>query len=561
MRELDLLGVDEHHPHLVRRGLQQDRGQHRVDRARLARAGRAGDQQVRHLRQVGADRAARDVLAQPDRQRRPVRRRGLEDVAQVHDPAARVGDLDADRLLAGDRRQDADVGRGQRVGEVVLELGDLADLDAGRQPQLVAGDVRARDHPDHARLDVEVPERLDQLRGDLLLPGGVGPRGLLGRARELGRVRELPDEVGRVGDLAAVAALGRELSGSTGSDGPRVTPSSSSTGSSARRSSSGTARAPARAAPARARRAGSPPYRSGKRSSPDQKLVRPRGLLLGRPLGLGRLELGRLAEDLGPLDAHARGALERLQVDRPRAGAACRRAADLARGRGDGVRRGLDHARDRRAGQQQDAREEQEDGEDVRADRARERGHDPGEGLPRHAAAGLDPRRVPPVRPRAARAEPVPADRPSVAATNTQIAPERNGRTAGRTGRSIRIAPAGRQRDRHEIVRGAEQPAQPFDGLGAGAPAVPARSRRGRRRTARGRRGPARSGRAGAVRAWAGGNAARNGARGAGPACGQASSWRSASGAAPFDAREREPCSTRWAIPLRMPKRRVKVTS
>ena len=36
----------------------------------------------------------------------------------------------------------------------------------------------------------------------------------------------------------------------------------------------------------------------------------------------------------------------------------------------------------------------------------------------------------------------VPAERPSVTATNTQIAPERNGRTAGRTGRSIRIAPA-----------------------------------------------------------------------------------------------------------------------
>ena len=35
----------------------------------------------------------------------------------------------------------------------------------------------------------------------------------------------------------------------------------------------------------------------------------------------------------------------------------------------------------------------------------------------------------------------VPADRPSVTARNRQIAPERNGRTAGSTGRSIRIAP------------------------------------------------------------------------------------------------------------------------
>ena len=72
-------------------------------------------------------------------------RRLLEDVAEVDDPAPGVGDLDADRLLARDRRQDPDLGGGQRVGEVVLELGDLGDLGPGRQPQLVAGDVRAGD--------------------------------------------------------------------------------------------------------------------------------------------------------------------------------------------------------------------------------------------------------------------------------------------------------------------------------------------------------------------------------------------------------------------------------
>ena len=86
--------------------------------------------------EVGADRLAGDVLAEPDRQRRPASGRVLEDVAELHDPPARVGHLDADRGLAGDRREDADVGRGQRVGEVVLELGDLAHLHAGREPQL-----------------------------------------------------------------------------------------------------------------------------------------------------------------------------------------------------------------------------------------------------------------------------------------------------------------------------------------------------------------------------------------------------------------------------------------
>ena len=98
----------------------------RVDAGRLARAGRARDEDVRHLGQVGADRLAGDVLAEPDRERRPALGPRAEDVAEVDDAAVAVGDLDADGLLAGDRGEDADLGGGQRVGEVVLELGDLA---------------------------------------------------------------------------------------------------------------------------------------------------------------------------------------------------------------------------------------------------------------------------------------------------------------------------------------------------------------------------------------------------------------------------------------------------
>ena len=211
--ELDLLGVDEHEADLVRRGTQQDRGEHRVHAARLARARGAGHEQVRHLREVGADRAPGHVLAEPDRERRPALGRRLHHVAEVHDPAAHVGDLDADRLLAGDRGEDADVRGGQRVREVVLELGDLADLDARRQAQLVAGDVRPRDHADHARLDAEVAERLDELGRDLLLPRRVGPVGLGGRAGEEARVRDGPDELRRVGHGAAQAALRREVRG------------------------------------------------------------------------------------------------------------------------------------------------------------------------------------------------------------------------------------------------------------------------------------------------------------------------------------------------------------
>ena len=59
----------------------------------------------------------------------------------------RFGHLDADGLLAGDRRQDADLGRRERVREVVLEPCDLRHLRARRELELVAGHARAGDLP------------------------------------------------------------------------------------------------------------------------------------------------------------------------------------------------------------------------------------------------------------------------------------------------------------------------------------------------------------------------------------------------------------------------------
>ena len=77
-----------------------------------------------------------------------------------------VRDLDADRLLAGDRREDADLGRRERVREVVLEPRDLRDLRPGRELELVAHDARAGDLADDRRVDAEVRERLHELVGD-----------------------------------------------------------------------------------------------------------------------------------------------------------------------------------------------------------------------------------------------------------------------------------------------------------------------------------------------------------------------------------------------------------
>ncbi len=66
--------------------LREERGEHHVEPDALARAGRARDEQVRHLREVAVDGLARDVLAERARQRRlaSVAALVLEELAQVH---------------------------------------------------------------------------------------------------------------------------------------------------------------------------------------------------------------------------------------------------------------------------------------------------------------------------------------------------------------------------------------------------------------------------------------------------------------------------------------------
>ena len=94
------------------------------------------------------------------------RRQVAEDVAERDEVRREVRHLDADGLLARDRREDADLRRRERVREVVLELRDLADLRPGRELELVARDARARDLADERRLDPEAREAREERLGD-----------------------------------------------------------------------------------------------------------------------------------------------------------------------------------------------------------------------------------------------------------------------------------------------------------------------------------------------------------------------------------------------------------
>ena len=209
-RELHALGVNQDHAHLLGRGTHHDRGDHGVDKGRLTRTRLAGHEHVRGLGQVGDHVAALDVLADADDERVLVAAggRGTQDVAEGHVFAVGVGDLDADGALAGDRREDTHVCGSHRVGDILRQVGELVDLDARAEDNLVAGDRRAARKPGDACVDVEVGEDLAQGRDDLVVDGrarhvrGPGDKQVLRRQRVADRVVEvgLEGTFGLVGD-------------------------------------------------------------------------------------------------------------------------------------------------------------------------------------------------------------------------------------------------------------------------------------------------------------------------------------------------------------------------
>ncbi len=182
-RELEHLGVDHDEFAFVRCELVDERHDHRVDGDRFARAGGAGDQHVRHARQVGDDRLAGDVLAEHQRQARL----GLlvdvvlQQLAQVDRLAVRVGQLDAERVASRDHRYPRRDGA-HAARDVVRKADDARGFDARRRLQLVQRDDRARPHAGDLALDaVVVQHRFEQPR--VLLQRALGK--LLGPFRRV----------------------------------------------------------------------------------------------------------------------------------------------------------------------------------------------------------------------------------------------------------------------------------------------------------------------------------------------------------------------------------------
>ena len=287
------------------------------------------------------------------------------DVAKAHEAALLVGYLDPDGLLAGDRREDPDVSRRQRVRQVILERCDLRDLRPGGELELIAAHVRAGDHADHPRVDAEVLERLQERLRRRLAVLGVGPRVSLALREHVRVGRRV---VGLIGDrdpvLGPLVPHGRQLDRLV--DRIRV-----------------------RVALAKDRNRlwdGLPRLRVVRvRLVVREGALAARGPCLGDWLFLvlGFLPLGLVRENLrfvraSDLDVHVvrlvpAGKRRREAVVPGGAGDVCRCARCAARRNA----RALDEVRDRHARQEQDAREKQKDCEDLRAHPLKERRRSP----------------------------------------------------------------------------------------------------------------------------------------------------------------------------------------
>ena len=219
-RELDGLRVHHDELELVRRLRHQEPVDERVEADGLALARRAGDEHVRHRREVGDKLLAGGVLAEEERQFAlgvPPGGR-LDDLAEGDAGGAAVRHLDADRLLAGNRRLDAERLRVQRAHQVVGDVRDGRVADAGREVERVLRDDGPLHRVGERRVDAEDLQRVDEARRHLLDVAVVGGR-LLERIEERKRrqdVRPLVLGLRRLGRRGRGAARGRLRGGRNG---------------------------------------------------------------------------------------------------------------------------------------------------------------------------------------------------------------------------------------------------------------------------------------------------------------------------------------------------------
>ena len=192
--QFQALGIHHDELYFFRCGLVEDGEDHGIDPHALAGAGLSGNEQMRHLDQIGNHDFPDDVLAQGDGQPRGglLEFGGPDHLAQQNLLPIGVGDFDSDCRFS---RQSVDAHRLCLEGQtqVVHQVGDAAVLDSGFRLEFVGGDDRAGMNVQNLPVNAELPALLGQLAGtlqqfflsDVRLPAG-GLEQVDGGSREVG---------------------------------------------------------------------------------------------------------------------------------------------------------------------------------------------------------------------------------------------------------------------------------------------------------------------------------------------------------------------------------------
>ena len=207
-RQLNPLRIDENKTHFIRGRPHEHRGDERVDAARLACARGPGDEDVGHLREVRADEAALDVLAERGHHwvLLPFCCLASQDIAKEHQLTVGIRDLDPDRLLPRDRTENPDVGTRHCVRDVLAQRRHSFDLDARAELDLIARNGRPSHEAGHLRVDPELLHDLGERLHDKLI--GLR-RGLVrGPCLEKRHVRKHVHSVARQRQLLGLASRG-----------------------------------------------------------------------------------------------------------------------------------------------------------------------------------------------------------------------------------------------------------------------------------------------------------------------------------------------------------------
>ena len=184
--QLHHLGIHHDEANLLGLGLIEQGNNQAIHAHRLTRTGGTGDEQMRQLCNVADDAVAADVLAhgEGDAGLALVKLHRVDDVPDVDGAHQLVGHLDAhDGDFIGDGGN-ADARGAQCQGNVVGKVGELGELHAAVELQLIAGDRGAADDVDDMGVDAEAHQRVAQALGVELHLLGAVHHALLGLVEE-----------------------------------------------------------------------------------------------------------------------------------------------------------------------------------------------------------------------------------------------------------------------------------------------------------------------------------------------------------------------------------------